>query len=52
MLRIITSEQNEKREEDWECLKFILTRRPLDLLVEFAVTERPPGKNSFIFFFC
>ncbi|KAG4072221.1 hypothetical protein HA402_007631 [Bradysia odoriphaga] len=46
MLDIITNEQNEKQEEEWECLKFVLTRRPLDLLVEFAVTETPPGATG------
>lgn len=49
MLDIITSEQNEKQAEDWDCLKFVLTRRPLDLLIEFSVTETPPGKFSILF---
>lgn len=48
MLDIITNEQNEKREDECECLKFVLTRRPLDLLVEFAVTDTPPGKAEFL----
>lgn len=44
MLDIITNEQNEKQNQDSDCLKFVLTRRPLDLLIEFAVTDCPPGK--------
>lgn len=51
MLDIITAEQNEKQEHESDCLKFILTRRPLDLLIEFAVTETPPGKIFPILFF-
>lgn len=43
MLDIITNEQNEKPEVDSECLKFVLTRRPLDILIEFAITDSPPG---------
>lgn len=50
MLDIITAEQNEKPEEESDCLKFVLTRRPLDLLIEFAITETPPG-IKFLFYF-
>lgn len=46
MLDILTNEQNANREEEWKCLKFVLTRRPLDLLVEFAVTDTPPGATG------
>ncbi len=48
MLDILKSEQNEKRAEEWECLTFVLTRRPLDLLIEFAITETPPGATGCI----
>lgn len=50
MIDIITTEQNEKEEHESDCLKFILTRRPLDLLIEFAVTETPPGKIPLLIF--
>lgn len=51
MLDIITSEQNEKLDQESDCLKFVLTRRPLDLLIEFAATETPPGKTLILFYF-
>ncbi|KAJ6619977.1 FHF complex subunit HOOK interacting protein 2A [Pseudolycoriella hygida] len=48
MLKIISTEQNEKEEHESDCMKFVLTRRPLDLLIEFAVTETPPGATGCI----
>lgn len=49
MLDIITNEENLNHEGVPDCLKFVLTRRPLDLLIEFAVTDSPPGKiDSFL----
>lgn len=45
MLEILTTEA-QKEGQDQECLQFLLSNRPMDLLTELAQADSPPGMRG------
>jgi Retinoic acid induced 16-like protein len=48
MLQLIIQEGQQTVDKPPVCLNFVLTSRPLDLLVELAANDQPPGMKSLV----